>query len=165
MKRVAACCWDWWRIRVAIVQAHGETRGSRDCVIVEDVVGVEGSRDGNLRVDELIDEARVELNVRIYKYRRHHVSVVSCVVSLLSLSSLTLRFIGEDRLGCHNGGSTFSDTIPNLTSSRIRLVGLRPRSRSVVCALSFVVSDLKSSIIVKNPSFTSSARRLPTTKS
>lgn len=71
MKRVVACRWDWWRIRVAIVQAHGETRGSGDCVIIE------GSRDGDLRVDELIDEARVELNVRIFKYMRYHVSVVS----------------------------------------------------------------------------------------
>lgn len=138
--------------------------GSGDLFIDEPLVGVEvsGLRDFIFDVVELIDEARVELLLISKGEGRYFViDIVSCVVSLSSLSLLTVRFIGDERFGFHNGGSTCSDTIPNATSSLVYLVGLRPRCRGVVCVLSSAAVAFKSSIIVKNPSLTPSARRFP----
>ena len=58
-KRFVAWRWDWFRMREAIVQAHGD-RGSEGRV----GVGVDGSRTrGDLvsEVVELIEDVRVEL--------------------------------------------------------------------------------------------------------
>jgi hypothetical protein len=51
---VVAWRWDWWRMRVAIVQAQGDMGAS----------GEEINIDGDLRLDvlELIEEARVDLS-------------------------------------------------------------------------------------------------------
>ena len=94
------------------------------------------------------------------------VDEVSCVVSLPSLSLLVDRFVGDVLLdfGIHNGGSLFSVTIPNPTSSLLTRVGLLPRCLGVVCALSLAVTDFKSSMTVKNPSLNPSARRFPATR-
>jgi hypothetical protein len=92
------------------------------------------------------------------------VEIVARDETLASLSLLMACFIGDERFGYHGRGSTFSGTNSDFASSLGDLVGVRLRCRNVVCGLSFTVMIFKSSIIVKNPSLTPSARRFPATR-
>jgi hypothetical protein len=153
-------------IREAIVQAHGDSWESA-ARVMELFVGVEGPRVGDFMSDavELIDEVRVELQSENHQRKSYPGSEErGSVVSLPSLSLLMERLTGDGRLAFQRGGSRFSVAMPSPTSSLIALVGLRPRCLGVVCVLSFAATDFKSSIMVKNPSRTPSAIRLPATK-